>query len=227
MPHRTGRGTAGVVFHAMNRGARRLVLFESDGGYRAFLRCVALALERVPLQLLAYCLMPNHFHLVVRPTADGQLSTFMKHLLSTHAQRWRALRGTLGQGAVYQGRFRAFPVQTDHHFYVLCRYVERNPLRAGLVRRAEAWPWSSLAGHRLSAFDVPISSWPVPRPPDWVEQVNATPAQSDERRFRESLRRGSPLGSSDWAKGVARTQGISHTLQPRGRPKGKTVGRLL
>ena len=103
--------------------------------------------------------MPNHFHLVVEPTVDGQLSVFMQLLLGTHALRWNVFRKRSGQGAVYQGRFKAFPVQDDRHFLTVCRYVERNPVRAGLVSRPESWAWSSFsrncvtdnAGARLMA----------------------------------------------------------------------------
>ncbi len=227
MPLRSGRGTADIPFHVMNRGARRLELFETPADYRAFLFCLAESLEKIPVRLVAYCLMPNHFHLVAVPVEDGQLSVFMKHLLSTHAQRWRAFRHTTGNGAVYQGRFRAFPIQADVHFFTVCRYVERNALRAGLVARAEAWPWSSLA-QTMGLHDiVPLSEWPLPRPVDWLETVNGEESGQDLQALRRTAIRESPFGAPTWAAAVAKTLGTTQTLRPRGRPRRKTVGRLF
>jgi hypothetical protein len=88
------------------------------------------------MRLLAYCLMPNHFHLLVWPRADGDLSQFLRWLTVTHTQRWHAHHRTAGTGHLYQGRFKSFPVQSDEHFLTVCRYVERNALRANLVGRA-------------------------------------------------------------------------------------------
>jgi len=200
MPYRMGRGTAGVPFHVLNRGARRLALFEQDADYRAFLCCVFGALDKVPVRLLAYCIMPNHFHLVVQPIEDGQLSSFMKHLLGTHSKRWHASRKTTGLGAVYQGRFKAFPIQSAQHFYAVCRYVERNALRAGLVDRAEDWPWGSLSQRCVGGGPVPLHEWPIAEPLDWVERVNLDQPAEEVEAVRAS------------------------SAKPRGRPRKKTSG---
>src|SRR5205085_11259175 len=110
----------------------------------AFERVLAEAHGRLPTKVLSYCLMPTHWHLVLWPKEDGQLSEFMPWLTVTHAQRWHAHYHKAGTGPLYQGRFKSFPVQAEHHFLVLCRYVERNPLRANLMERAQDWPWCSL-----------------------------------------------------------------------------------
>ena len=138
----------GTVVHVLNRAVNRDRLFSDEHDYRAFLDIFAEARKRIPLRVLAFCVMPNHWHLVVWPAEDGQVSVFLHLLTLTHASRWRVARGTLGHGAVYQGRFKSFPVQSDDHVARVCRYVERTPLRAGLVQRAEEWPWGSLC-HRL------------------------------------------------------------------------------
>ena len=96
------------------------------------------------MRLLAYCVMPNHWHLVVWPHQDGALSRFMNWLTLTHTQRWHQHRHSVGEGHVYQGQFKSFPVETNEYFLVVCRYVERNAVRAGLVERAEQWRWSSV-----------------------------------------------------------------------------------
>ena len=107
---------------------------------------MALALEKHPIRLLAFCLMPNHWHMVLWPEQDDQLTAFLRWLTHTHTQRWHAHHHTAGTGHLYQGRFKSFPIEQDDHLLTVLRYAERNPLRAGLVSRAERWRWSSL-GH--------------------------------------------------------------------------------
>ena len=127
----------GLIYHVLNRANARLPIFESDGDFAAFERVLTEAVERTQTRLLSYCLMHNHWHLVVWPQKDGELSRFMGWLTLTHTQRWHANRHTAGSGHLYQGRFKSFPVQDDPHFLTVCRYVERNPLRANLVKSAD------------------------------------------------------------------------------------------
>jgi len=112
--------------------------FEKPADYEAFQRILAGGLERYDMRLLAYCMMPNHWHLLVWPKGDGDLSRFMAWVTLTHTQRWHAHRHSAGTGHVYQGRFKSFPVQEDEHFYSVCRYAERNALRANLRAGAES-----------------------------------------------------------------------------------------
>ena len=147
MPRRPRRTAGGEVYHVLNRDAGRVTLFHAGGHYAAFERVLAEAAARFPgVGLLTYCVMPNHWHLVLWPRADGELSAFMNWLTLT--QRYHHAHHLVGHGAIYQGRFKSFPVQVagdvDLHFLALCRYVERNALRAGLVPRAEDWRWSGL-----------------------------------------------------------------------------------
>ncbi len=131
----------GLVYHTLNRANARLAIFTDDGDFEAFERVLAEALTRDAMRLLAYCVMPNHFHLVVWPRRDGDLSRFMRWLTMTHTQRWHAHHHSAGSGHLYQGRFKSFPVQSDEHLLTVCRHVERNAVRAGLARRAERWRW--------------------------------------------------------------------------------------
>src|SRR5437879_772516 len=131
----------GIVYHVLNRANARRRLFYTDEDYRAFLRVLVEALRREPLELFAFCIMPNHWHLVLRPTRAGQLSRFMRWLAQTHVQRWRHAKHRVGEGALYQGRFKSFPCQEDRHFLILCRYVESNARRAKLARRVVQWRW--------------------------------------------------------------------------------------
>jgi len=218
MPYRIGRGTAGVPFHVTNRGAKRARLFESAEDYEAFLRCVDHALTRVPIDIYAYCLMPNHVHLVLSPKGDGDLSRFMKVLLGIHSLRWQACRGTLGEGAVYQGRFKAFPIQTERYFMNVCRYVERNPVRARLVEVAEAWPWSSASlplGHRR----LDLARWPVEKPTNWSEVLGEPEPPTDPHKVRSSATSGRPLGDPAWSTQIASSLGLAGTLGRRGRSR--------
>src|SRR5256885_2321789 len=92
----------GLIYHALNRANARLTIFEDDGDYEAFERVLAEAVPRHAMRLLAYCVMPNHFHLVLWPRGDGDLSRFMRWLTLTHTQRWHAHRGSAGAGHLYQ-----------------------------------------------------------------------------------------------------------------------------
>jgi putative transposase len=136
-PHRAAEG--GYVYHVLNRANARMTIFDDDGDYEAFEAILEQAVARFETRLLAYCSMPNHWHLVVWPRNDGELSSLVGWLTLTHTQRWHAHHRSAGSGHVYQGRFKSFPIQEDDHFYTVARYVERNALRANLVPRAEQW----------------------------------------------------------------------------------------
>lgn len=125
MPRSARKAPGGVVFHALNRGVGRRTLFHKDQDYAAFERILERALSIVPVRLLAYCLMPNHWHLLLWPRRDGELAAFMQRLTTTHVRRWHRHRHTDGRGHLYQGTYKSFPVQEDAHFLTVARYVER------------------------------------------------------------------------------------------------------
>jgi putative transposase len=142
---RVGRAAAGgVIYHVLNRGNGRQRLFHKPQDYDAFVRLLAEVKEALPVRVLSYCLMPNHWHLVLWPHRDGELSRFILRLATAHVRRHFAHYHNTSGGHLYQGRFKSFPVQEDRHFLTVCRYVEANPIRANLVKRAEEWKWSSL-----------------------------------------------------------------------------------
>src|SRR4051794_18867721 len=126
----------GIVYHVMNRGNRRADVFHKPGDYDAFVQVLAEGLQVVPCRLLTFCVMPNHWHLVLWPHADGDLSRFVGWVTNTHVKRHRQHYEDVDGGHLYQARFRSFPVQTDPHLLTVLRYVEANPLRAGLALRA-------------------------------------------------------------------------------------------
>jgi len=208
----------------MNRGVRRLTLFQHDGDYLAWLRAFSEAQKRVPVDIFAYCVMPNHFHMVLRPFRDGDLAEFMKLGAGTHSKRWHEARGSRGTGAVYQGRYRAFAVATDKYFLNVCRYVEANPRRASLVGRAEDWGWSSLAIRRKNFNLLRLAEWPILQPAGWVNWVNDPHSQAELEALHRSVRRGVPFGPEDWAKASAIALGLEKSFRNPGRPRKTTSG---
>ena len=217
MPRRSRFSSAGYVFHVLNRAVARQTLFQIEGDYDAFVSLLSEAQQRVPMRILAFIVMPNHWHLVLWPDADDALSEYMRWLSVTHAQRWHAAHGTAGTGSLYQGRFKSFPVQEDDHFLTLCRYTERNALRANLVSRAELWKWSSLWQWRSSAAMVPLSPWPVARPSHWIEHVNEPQSDAELAAVRRSIVRSRPFGDGEWTLRTAKALGLERSMRVAGR----------
>ena len=184
---------------------------------------MAEATVRTPMRILAYRLMPNHFHLAVWPRQDGALSRWMHWLITTHVRRY--LRHYRSSGHVWQGRFKTFPTQEDEHLLTVLRYVERNPLRAGPVNRAEAWRWSSLHWFgEPGRSPVRLEAGTIPRGALWIEGVNAVIADIGLEDIRESVRRDRPFGSSGWRLETAKALGLEYSLRPRGRPRDDREG---
>jgi putative transposase len=226
MPRGKRLNIGGIVYHALNRGNGLREIFAQDGDYQAFLKVLNEACERFDMRLLGYCLMPNHWHLTLFPKEDGDLSKFMGWLTLTHTQRFHAAHASAGTGHVYQGRFKSFPVQTDEHYLTLCRYVERNALKAGMVERAELWRWGSLWQRMNQDTSVPLSDWPVERPADWLTTVNHSQSDAEIANIEKCIERGRPFGSERWQAQTAKRLGLEHTLRNRGRPpkaKAKTA----
>jgi putative transposase len=194
-------------------------LFHSDADYAAWERVLEETLELTPIRICAYCWMPNHWHLVLWPERDGQLSEFMQRATNRHTQRWQRAKRRVGYGHLYQGRFKSFPIEADEHFYTVCRYVERNALRAGLVRRAENWRWGSLSGWQHRPRNPLLSDWPLPRPSRWVMRVNAGQTEDEVQAIRRCVQRGRPYGSETWTDRMVQKLGLESTVRPRGRPR--------
>ncbi len=220
MPRRPRISTGNYVYHVLNRAIRRTKIFETDIDYQAFEQVLEQTRQKVSdVRLLAYCIMPNHWHLVLWPKHDGSLSEYMRWLTVTHTQRYHAFHESVGMGPLYQGRFKSFPVQADGHFYTLCRYVERNALRANLVRQAENWRWCSLWKRVNNSADISLDKWPIAYPLDWVNIVNQPQSEAELASVAQSIKRGSPLGSDIWVKRTAKRLRLESTLRPHGRPK--------
>jgi putative transposase len=218
MPRRSRTSTGQFIFHVLNRAVQGVTLFERPADYELFLGILEQAVRRFQVRLLAFAIMPNHWHLVLWPRDDDSLSAFMKWLTATHAMQWRATRGTQGRGAVYQGRFKAIAVQDDAHFLRLCRYVERNSPRARLVARAEDWPWSSAAPTASLPGRPILSPWPVRKPDDWSALLNVPESSRSLQTVRAAIRAGRHFGSASWRLRTAATLKWRSGLTQRGKP---------
>ncbi|MGH7796267.1 MAG: transposase [Candidatus Binatia bacterium] len=226
MPRVARIAPAGFIFHVLNRGNARGQIFEHERDYEAFERVMTESADRIAIRILAYCIMPNHWHMVLWPTREGELGQFVQRLTTTHVRRWHLYRQSVGTGHLYQGTFKSFPIQDDDHFLTVCRYVEQNPLRAGLVSRTEDWRWSSMGslrtGKSVRAIP-PISEWPVPRPSNWLQFVNQTMTSNELDGLRSSAQRGQPYGNETWKTLIAKRLGLDSTLRPRGRPRKNSL----
>lgn len=217
MPRTARASVGGICYHVINRGNGRAEVFHDSPDYQAFEALFAPACERLPMRLLAYCLMPNHFHLVLWPRGDGDLGRWMQWQMTSHVRRYHRLRGSSGH--VWQGRFKAFPIQKDDHLLTVLRYVEQNPGRARLVPAAEQWRWSSAYWCGRRSRPGWLSPWPLPRPRGWLARVNQPQTQQELAALRLSVNRGAPFGDLGWTRRVAARLGLESSLRPRGRPR--------
>jgi putative transposase len=214
MPRTARAAQGGYCYHVLNRGNAHRSVFHREGDVAAFLKLMTEAAERTPVRLLAYCLLPNHFHLVLWPREDGDLSDYMMWLMTAHVRRYH--QHYHSSGHVWQGRLRPFPVQEHDHLLTVLRYVERNSVRAGLVARAQDWRWSSAAADRTAAPILDAS--PVPRPDHWLDWVNQPQTEAEVESLRECVRRGRPFGHEAWMLATAERLGLRTSLRPLGRP---------
>ena len=206
---------AGGIYHAVNRGNAKSHLFQGT----RLCSIVSEALEKFLVHLIAYQWMNNHWHMVLSPDEDGGMGRFLRWITLTHTQRYHAHHKTTGYGHVYQGRFKSFPVQDDAHFYVVCRYVERNALTANLVEKAEDYRWGSLHNWLGSESPIELSRWPLRRLPNWTRRVNQPVSKKEKEAITRSINRGVPYGSEQWTASTVKRLGLESTTRPRGRPK--------
>lgn len=223
MPRPPRKIEGDLIYHVLNRANARMQIFEKEKDYLAFENILIEAKEKYPMRILAYCLMPNHWHFILYPRGRQDLALFMRWITLTHTQRWLVYRNMTGYGHLYQGRYKSFPVQKDEYFLQACRYVERNALRANLVNRADDWRWSSTWIRKYGSKDQKklLSSWPVPMPDNYYSWLNRKNKEEEDtlKNLRNSVNRGRPFGSKDWTALIVKRLGLESTLNPIGRPK--------
>jgi putative transposase len=209
-----------TVYHVINRANGKLMIFKKPSDFLAFERVLAQGLARTEMRLCGYCIMGNHWHMLLWPRNDGDLSTFMQWATMTHAKRWHTAHGTAGIGHLYQGRFKSFPVQATEYYLKTLQYIESNPLRAGLVEDSNTWQFSSLAiRNGMEKQGIKLHSGNVKLPDTWNTDVNIIPDEATEAKLQNCITRGTPFGGDRWARTVAQRLNLESTLSPRGRPK--------
>jgi len=225
MPRTARCAVGGLVYHVLNRGSGRLQVFRKPGDFLAFVDLMIEAKEHAQIEVFGYCVMSNHWHMVVRPRRDRDLAGYFSWLTNTHVKRYRAhYRRTSGH--LYQGRYKSFAVEEDGYLLTLLRYVEANPLRAKLVARAEDWAWSSLSPQAVRDGLVEVvrpKLAPWPRDAKWHEAVNAPLEAARLDLLRRSVVRGTPFGLPEWVGQLIADAGMESTVRSRGRPRQLTT----
>lgn len=218
---RVERVNAGnYIYHVINRANARVQIFDTDTDYKQFESILEEALERYSMRLLAYIVMPNHWHLVLYPQEDGDLSKFMGWLTNTHTRRWHTAKKTIGHGHLYQGRYKSFLCQENDYLLTLLRYVERNAQRANLVQRAEEWRWSS-AWRRECGTEIHkkiLHPWPTEPPQDYLSYLNEPQTASELETIRKSIAKNIPFGEDTWIGKMVDQFDLRQTLRGVGRP---------
>ena len=222
-PKRIAAG--GYVYHVINRANGRLRIFRKKSDFAAFEAILAEGIERSDMRICGYCIMSNHWHLLLWPREDGDLSDYMRWVTLTHTQRFHASHGTAGIGHLYQGRYKSFPIQDDGHYLTVLRYIEANPLRAKIADSPSGYPWSSFVARKGLEKPFPLSNGPVTLPGNWTQLVCRNMALAAEDKIKNSITRGTPLGDPAWIKRTATKLNLESTIKPRGRPR-KGTGHL-
>ena len=216
----------GLIYHALNRGNNRTDVFAEEGDYLAFLYALGQTQSRYPFKLFGYCLMTNHFHLLLQPGPGQSVSRILQSLTVTHT--WRYHKAHQSSGHVWQGRFKSPVIQDDEHLLIVLRYIEANPLRAAMVKDPGDYPWSSFQYHGLgrpSELLSPVPAWEQlgrtesERRRRWRAKVQAKQKTEELRAVRASVGSGRPFGNEEWTKDIARRLQIDLERRPRGRPR--------
>lgn len=211
---------AGYVYHVLNRANARSTIFSSKEEYQDFEKILFEAIEKFKMRVIAYVLMPNHFHLVLYPEYDGEIKKFMHWLTLTHTQRWHAKTNTVGHGHLYQGRYKSFIVEKNEYLWALLTYVERNPVRAKLIKSFKDWEWSSyyIRNYGPEKYKKLLSSDSITWPVDYEKLLIQQEAEGGLTEIRNSINRGRPYGTDFWVDDILEKFGLQSTENSRGRP---------
>jgi len=220
MPRIKRTNVGGYVYHVLNRANARVQIFDNDEDYKLFENILEEAVQNFNVKILAYCIMPNHWHLILYPEDEGDLSVFMGWITNTHTRRWHTQKGTVGQGHLYQGRYKSFICQDDNHFISLVKYVEQNALKAKLVKKAEDWRWSSIWRIEKGTTKQKklLSNWPLSKPKDYLSWLNTILPLEKEEIIERSIVKSNPYGEDYWVANTVKKFGLEQTLRRVGRP---------
>lgn len=211
----------GYVYHIINRASGRVPIFKTKKDFKLFEEVLEEATEKIGMRILAYCIMPNHFHIALYPEQDGDVQKFMGWLTKTHTQRWHVVHNTTGHGHLYQGRYKSFIVNTDAYYLTLMKYIEQNPLRAKLVKRAEHWQWGSLFRRVNGKPQQPrlLTPWVVNESKDYLRDINILLKKDNLEEVQMSVLKGNPLGGTEWRDALIEKMNLEYTTRGVGRPK--------
>lgn len=218
MPRQPRIDVANEIYHVINRANARQFIFNTDDDYYAIFDALRETLAQYPLEIYSFCLMSNHWHFAVKPLHDGDMGRFFGKLTQKVTQRWHAFHHTTGSGHLFQGRFKSFIIQSDSYFIQLMTYIEANPLRAGLVSRAEDWKWGSLylRQHYPELASRLLAAWPLEYTGDYIKDVNVPLSEPFLLQVRNSVVRGKPLGEESWINDMVRRFELEYTVRNRG-----------
>ena len=219
MPRGPRNLSDGAFYHILNRGNAKQKVFHDTQDYTFFLQSVVRAKDKHPVDIFAYCLMPNHFHFVVRADIATDISKLIHIFMTRFNQRYRRVYNSIGH--IWQGRYKDFMIQNEDHLMVVIRYIERNPVQAGLVVSASNWRWSShnerITGGKLIIHDNYI----FPLNGKWTEYVNSSISEKEKQKMERSIIHQTPFGDEDWVKKTCEQYGLEHTRRLPGRPRKK------
>lgn len=223
MPRMNRLAVGDTIYHVLNRANGRVQIFHTDADYHHFESLLLEGVALVGMRILAYCIMPNHWHLILHPHNDGDMSEFMRWVTTTHVRQRRTQTKSVGDGHLYQGTYKSFPIETNHHLHTVIRYVEQNPLRAKSVTRSEDWQWSSLYRRQRNNKEDQklLASLPIDLPVNYFESVNIIISKDDVEQVRHSIVKGTPYGGTNWIGEMVEKYNLGSTLRSPGRPKRK------
>ncbi len=210
-----------IPYHVINRAVGRLKIFHTPKDYELFLELLKKSRFECNMRLLAYTLMPNHWHLVVYPQNDGDLGLFMHYLTNAHTRKVHTMTKTIGHGPLYQGRYKSFMIENDKHLLTVMKYVERNPVRAKLSRSCEGWRWGSawLRKYGTKEQREILSVPPVDLPRSYLSWINESDKEEEIEQLRKSVTRGAPFGTASWTDMMVKEHELQSTVRVPGRPK--------
>lgn len=221
MPRQARVSVADTVYHVINRANGRTQIFHTDKEYQHFELLLQEAKDLTDMRILSYCIMLNHWHLVLFPCTDSNLAEFMSWLTSTHVRQYRTKTKTIGYGHLYQDRYKSFPTESNEYSQTLIRYVEQNPLRAKLVENAEDWKWSSLWRREFGSEKEKklLAPSPIDLPDNYLQSVNEILKEDNLTTIRNAVNKGTPFGNDVWVEKMVDEHNLGHTVRGRGRPR--------
>lgn len=209
------------IYHVMNRGQEGQKLFRNLHDYLAFLDLLMVAKQRYQIELFAFCLLPDHFHLLVRPDQGASLSYCMQWLQTSFVRRQNDYYRS--EGPLWQGRYKSCLVQENSCLFAMMRFIEGHPIRSGLATEALNYVWSSHRENYWGNRRQKLDELPVPLPGDWPDRVNADLNETTLRQLILCSQRQMPFGLAEWQQHKCRELGIEGSFRPRGRPPKQTV----